>query len=289
MKLNTPGRRAAKNNVPLAARALQSALSAVPLPAAIWAPLPVPASPGRAGRPGTQRPAALGEDTGQEGGRWAGTVPVGPGAQGREQSSTHRSACGCRDGEELAEVTPKRQAGGSGRAVPGTRLVMTWSCSHRTSPPRHGETRARLQRAHLRGGYGEDAAPTLSIKPGRMSGGGVRDGEKTPSSSSAKHRGCPRGTHAAFRCPQQTPAEHGGHQARPHRPPPAPVQQQDPQRTASPQNTSQVTTALPETRDKGLVPKQGLQEERDGDGRVSQVTCPQPEPRLLPQRRRSER
>lgn len=50
-----------------------------------------------------------------------------------------------------------------------------------------------------------------------------------------------------------------------------------------------MTTALPETRDKGLVPKQGLQEERDGDGRVSQVTCPQPEPRLLPQRRRSER
>lgn len=34
MKLNTPGLRVAKNNVPLAARALQSALSAFPLPAA---------------------------------------------------------------------------------------------------------------------------------------------------------------------------------------------------------------------------------------------------------------
>lgn len=42
-----------------------------------------------------------------------------------------------------------------------------------------------------------------------------------------------------------------------------------------------MTTALLETRDKGLVPGQGLQEERDGDG----VTCPQLEPRLLPQRR----
>lgn len=168
-------------------------------------------------------------------------------------------------------MTQERQAGSSGQALPGTWLITTRSCRHRMSPqPTPARPDESSASAHPPPrGYGEDAPPALSIKR-RW---GQRQGED-PFLLLPKAQGlCQR--RGDTRC---IPTEHGGHRERPHQPPPAQVRRQDPQRTASPRNTSGVTTRLLEARDKGLVPEQGLQEEQDGDGRVSEVTCPQLEP-----------
>lgn len=129
MKLNTPGLRVAKNNIPLAA-VPGHPLPQHPLPAGLTpragflqAPLPASASPGKAGSLGILREAQgtrelLEGRTCGKGGRCWASRQEGSGLaleQRLGQSSPQLTASGCQGREEVVQDT----AEGS-QALPGT-------------------------------------------------------------------------------------------------------------------------------------------------------------------------